>query len=113
MKNHQSRDLSQSPPKGVNSINFNVMETDFNSEIIPLSLDIIFLATPALIQEISVVVLQQQRQKKRVKYSGSTVLHFAKNIMRLFRKISAHCLHLSSGNIISHCKRNWVFPCSH
>lgn len=46
------------------------METDFNYETIPLSLDILFLAMPPLIQEISVVVLQQQRQKKELKKVG-------------------------------------------
>lgn len=40
------------------------METDFNYETILLSFDVIFLAMPALTEEISVVVLQQQRRKK-------------------------------------------------
>lgn len=71
MKNHQSRDLIQSPPKGINSIHFNAMETGFYYEIIPLSLDIIFLAMPALTQEISVVMLQQQRRKKELNKVGA------------------------------------------
>lgn len=43
MKNHQSRDLIQSPPKSANSINFDAMETDISYETIPLSLDNNFL----------------------------------------------------------------------
>lgn len=70
MKNHRSRDLIQSPPESVNSINFSAMETDFNYETIPHSLDIIFLAMPALIQEISVVVLQQKKRKKELDEVG-------------------------------------------
>lgn len=73
MKNHQNRDLIQSPPKGVNSINFDAMETGVNYKIIPLSLDIILLAMPALILEISVVVLQQQRRKKELKLEYSVI----------------------------------------
>ena len=64
MRNHQTRDLIQSPLKGSNSMYFNAMETDFSYETILLSFDIMFLAMPALTQEISVVVLQQQRRKK-------------------------------------------------
>jgi len=63
MKNHQTRDLIQSPLKDSNSIYFNAMEIDFNYETILLSFDIIFLAVPALTQEMSVAVLQQQRRK--------------------------------------------------
>lgn len=71
MKNHRSGDLIQSPKRGVNSINFNAMETDLNYDTIPLSLDIIFLAMPALMQEISVVVLQQQRRKEELSKVGA------------------------------------------
>lgn len=63
------------------------METDFNYETIPFSLDIILLAMPALIQEISVVVLQQQRREKELNEVG--VQHY------ILQKILCVCLERS------------------
>lgn len=93
MKKHQGRHLIQSPPKGVNSINFNAMETDVSYETIPLSLDIILLAMPALIQEILVIVLQQQEGKKELNTVG-VQRYILQKILCIFLERPLHTVYI-------------------